>query len=123
MTITRIGHDVDGRRNTLLKWKVVNESKTPANMKISSKNDIHTKEVTCDVEKFDIFLGFKKENEEDYRCIQRKNHSTYAVQSHADVSLVMIGKGSFYLLHFNFFSCKNSSNYNKSMLVLLACNI
>ena len=102
---------------------VLNKSKTPANMRISYENDIHSKEVTCDVEKLDIFLGFKKENDGDYRFIQRKNHSTYAAGSHADVSLVMIGKGSFYLFHFNFFSCKNSSNYNKSMLVLLVCNI
>ena len=123
MTITRIGHGVDGRGNTLLKWKVLSKSKTPANMRISSENDIHTKEVTCDVEKLGIFLRFKKENEGDYRFIQRKNHSTYAAGSYADVSLVMIGKGSFYLLHFNFFSCKNSSNYNKSMLVLLFCYI
>ena len=104
MTVKRIGHGVDGRGNTLLKWKYLIE-------------------VTCDVEKLGIFLRFKKENEGDYRFIQRKNHSTYAAGSYADASLVMIGKGSFYLLHFNFFSCKNSSNYNKSMLVLLFCYI
>ena len=122
VTVTCIGPGIHGRTSTLLKWEFINKSKSPANMKISSGDDIHTKEKICDVENLDI-LGFKKENEGDYRCIQKKSHSSQAIKSHADVRIVMIGKGSFYLLHFKSSCCKNSSNYHKAMLFLFVCNI
>ena len=121
VTVTCIGPGIYGRTSTLLNWEFINKSKSPANMKTSS-GDIHTKEEICDVEKLDI-LGFKKENEGDYRCIQKKNHLPQAVRSHADVRIVMIGKGSFYLLHFKSSCCKNSSNYHKAILFLFVCNI
>ena len=122
VAVTCIGPGLPGRRNTLLNWEFVNKSKIPTNMKTSSRDDIHTNKVICDVEKLDI-LGFKKENEGDYRCIQRENHSPHAIRSHADVRIVMKGKGSFSLLHFNCFSCKNSSNYSKARLFLFVYNI
>ena len=96
-----IGPGLDEKKQTLLKWEFVNKSKTPANMKTSSEKDIHTKKVLCNVEKLDIW-GFKKENDGDYRCIRRKNHSSHAIRSHADACIVMIGKGRFYLLYFDF---------------------
>ena len=108
VTVTCTGPGQDGKRNTLLKWEFVNTSKIPANVKITTKDDIHENSEICDVERLDI-SGFTKENEGDYRCIKRANPSP-----HADIRIVMIGKGSSFPLHFYFFACKNSSNYHKA---------